>query len=266
MSVRSVLKVTERYIISNSPTILTAFGVTGTLATAFLTGKATFKAAKLIQAEEHRRALLEPAIHDALPVLDTKEKAKIVWKCFVPPAVSVVTTIGCIVGANTINTSRMAALAAAYAVSDKNFAEYKNKVKEVFGEKKENDVRASIAQDSVNASPPPGGAYIHNAAGGDTLCKDAWTGRYFYSDMQTLRAAENDLAKGMYVGQDAATLGDFYDAIRVPSPKCANLVGWNNDAPLKLQFDTVMAPGDVPCLVMDFANAPFPLDGYFGHA
>ena len=266
MSIRSAFKLAERYVINNSPTLLTAFGVTGVLTTAYLTGKATFRATVVIAEEEARRELLEPAILETLPELDTKEKAKLVWKCYLPPALSVVTTIGCVVGANTINTSRMAALAAAYAVSDKNFAEYKSKVKEVFGEKKEGEVRTAIAQDSVNANPPPGAAFIHNAAGGDTLCKDAWTGRYFYSDMQTIRAAENDLARGMYVGQDVATLADFYDAIRLPSPKCANEVGWNNDSPLKLQFDTVMAPGDIPCLVVDFANAQFPVGSYFGHA
>lgn len=260
MSVRSMFKIAERYVINNSPTILTAFGVTGTLTTAFLTGKATFKAASLIRAEDHRRALLEPAVADALPDFDTKEKAKLVWRCYVPPAISVVSTIGCVVGANTINTSRMAALAAAYAVSDKNFSEYKDKVKEVFGEKKESEVQAAIAQDTVNANPP---ANIIRAHGGDVLCLDKWTGRYFTSDMQTMRAVENDLTKGLYKGSDVVTLADFYEAMGLPAPDCADGIGWNTDSPIDLTFPTTLWEGR-PVLVMQFANQPFPVDGYFG--
>lgn len=263
MSVRSALKLAERYVINNSPTLLTAFAATGALTTAFLTGKASFKAARIIQEEEYRRSLLEPAVLEALPEFDTKEKTKLVWKCFVPPAISVVTTIGCVIGANTINTSRMAALAAAYAVSDKNFSEYKGKVKEVFGEKKEGEVRTAVSQDFVDANPPS--MNVLRGHGGDTLCLDKWTGRYFTSDMQTIRAVENDLSKGMYRGQDAATLGDFYESLGLPSPDCADGLGWNSDSALDLTFDTVLAEGK-PVLVVHFANQPFPVDGYFTRA
>lgn len=262
MNVRSIIKVTERYIINNSPTLLTAFAVTGTLTTAFLTGKASFKAARLIREEEDRRMLLEPAALEVLPELDTKEKAKIVWKCYGPPVISVITTIGCMVAANSISSSRMAALAAAYAVSDKNFGEYKDKVREVFGEKKSNEVRAAIAQDVVNASPPTG--QVFRGHGGDTLCLDKWTGRYFTSDMQTIRGAEVDMAKGMYRGHDVATLGDFYEALGLPIPQCADEIGWNSDSPIDLTFDSVIWEGR-PVLVMQFANRPFPIQGYFGN-
>ena len=259
MNVRGIIKVTERYVINNAPTLLTAIAVTGTLTTAYLTGKGTFKAAEIIQQEEIRMAMSEL---DEGKELTTKDKAKLVWKCYGPAAASVVTTIGCMVAANSISANRLAAIAAAYAVSDRNFGEYKEKVKEMFGEKKEGQVRTAIAQDFVDTNPPAG--HIINAAGGQTLCLDRWTGRYFYSDMQTIRGIENDLAKGMYIGQEVATLADFYDALRIPVPKCAEPMGWNNDAPIKLAFDTVMAPGDTPCLAMDFVNAPFPVDGYFG--
>lgn len=261
MNVRGIVKLTERAIIDNAPTLLTAIAVTGTLTTAYLTGKATFKAAAIINEEEIRLSMMET---EQDTELTTKDKAKLVWKCYGPPALSVITTIGCMVAANSISSNRIAAIAAAYAVSDRNFGEYKEKVKEMFGEKKEGQVRTAVAQDFVNSNPPAG--YIINAAGGQTLCLDRWTGRYFFSDMQTIRAAENDLAKGMYIGQEVGTLADFYDALRIPVPKCAEPLGWNNDAPIKLAFDTVMAPGDVPCLVMDFANAPFLVDGYFGRS
>jgi hypothetical protein len=264
MALRNLVGVAGRYLTDNSPTLLTAFGVTGTLATAYLTGKATFRAAEIIREEQDRRNLLEPAVATVLPPLDTKQKAKLVWKVYVPPAISVVSTIGCIVSANTINTSRMAALAAAYTISDRNFTEYKDKVKETLGINKEGEIRTAVAQDAVDKRPLAG-ERIHNGNGGNVLCFDKWTGRYFYSDKETIRAAENDIAKGMYKGRDIATLADYYHAIGIPAPKCAEDVGWNNDVPIDLTFDSVLADGQTPCLVVDFAATPFPVRGYFGH-
>lgn len=260
MNVRGIIKVTERYIIDNAPTLLTAFAVTGTLTTAYLTGKSTFKAAEIIKTEEERRTLSE--IEEGTD-LTTKDKAKLVWKCYIPPAISVVTTIGCMVSANSISSSRMAALAAAYAVSDKNFTEYKDKVKEMFGEKKAGEVRTATAQDAVDGTPM---VNVERGNGGDTLCLDKWTGRFFTSDMQSIRAAENDLNKGLYRGNNrVATLGDFYQCLGISSPKCAEDIGWNADSPLDLVFDTVLREGQ-PVLVMDFANTPFPIRGVFGTA
>jgi hypothetical protein len=259
MSVRSFINLAQRYAIDNSPTLLTAFGVTGTLATAYLTGKATFKAADILRREAEARVLMEKQP----PPPTKKQQVGMVWKCYIPPAISVVTTVGCIVAANTISMSRAAAMAAAYTLADKNFGEYKEKVKEIIGEKKEGEIRTALAQDAVNNTPM---INVERGHGGDTLCLDKWTGRFFTSDMQTIRAAENDLNKGLYKGSErVATLGDFYQCLGLSSPKCSEDVGWNADSSLDLTFDTVLREGQ-PVLVMDFANTPFPIHGVFGTA
>jgi hypothetical protein len=259
MNVRSAIKIAERYVIDNSPTLLTGFGVAGTLATAFLTGKATFKAADILRKEAEARVLMEKQP----PPPTKRQQVGMVWKCYIPPAITVVSTVGCIVAANTISMSRAAAMAAAYTLVDKNFDEYKAKVKEIVGEKKEGEIRAATAQDAVNNMPLNNVARGH---GGDTLCLDKWTGRFFTSDMQTIRAAENDLNKSLYRGiERVVTLGDFYENLGLGIPKCAEDIGWNSDSALDLTFDTVLREGQ-PVLVMDFANVPFPIHGVFGSA
>ena len=70
---------------ANSPIILTALGVSGTVTTAYLTGKASYRAA--------RRLGEEPAW------LSNREKVELVWDLYVPAGVSAVVTVGCIVGA-----------------------------------------------------------------------------------------------------------------------------------------------------------------------
>lgn len=258
MKLRSAINIAERFIIDNSPTLLSGIAVTGTIGVAYLTGKATFKAAELIGQELNERDLREQN-----PPFETKDMVKLVWKCYIPPALLVVGTGVCIVAANHINARRMAALAAAYKISEKQINEYKDKVLEKFGDKREAEVRSEIAQDLVMKNPP--GEKIFNAFGSDTLCLDKWTGRYFYSDMQTIRAAENDINKGLFKGSErAVTLADFYENIGLQAPRCAEEVGWNADASMDLTFDTVMTPDGVPCLVVDFAIEPFPIRGYFG--
>jgi xanthosine utilization system XapX-like protein len=256
---RSIIKVSERFLIDNSPSILSGVAVTGTLTTAYLAVKGAFKASKIIEQEQIKLNMFE---REQGRELTTKEKIFHTWHCYIPPAIAVVGTVGCIVGAGHINAKRMAALAAAYKISENQFGEYKDKVREIIGDKKDDEIRAEVAQDRVNANPP--GERVSTAFGGESLCLDKWTDRYFRSDMQTIRAAENDVNKAMYRGHDVATLADFYEAIGLSAPKCANEVGWNSDAPLELRFDSVLTPEGEPVLVMDFVSTPFPIAAYFG--
>jgi hypothetical protein len=72
VTLRSVIKISQRFIIDNSPTLLSGVAVTGTLAVAYLTGKATFKASELLEEEAARVADFEPAVR---PSFNNKDKA-----------------------------------------------------------------------------------------------------------------------------------------------------------------------------------------------
>jgi uncharacterized protein DUF6353 len=256
---RSMIKVSERFLIDNSPSILSGVAVTGSLTIAYLTGRGAFKASEILEIEQAKLNVRET---EQGRQLTTKEKVFHTWQCYIPPALAVVGTIGCIMAAGHINAKRMAALALAYKVSENQFGEYKDKVREIIGDRKDDEIRSEVAQDRVNANPP--GQHVFSAFGGESLCLDKWTDRYFRCDMQTIRAAENDINKAMYRGHDVATLADFYEAIGLSAPRCANEVGWNSDAPLELRFDHALTQDGTPVLVMDFAVTPFPIKSYFG--
>lgn len=258
MKVAKTVKFVEKYVIDNAPTILTAFGVTGALTTTYLTVKATFRASDKIREAETELGLQEL---EQQTVLTNKDKAKLVWKEYIPPAVCLATTVTCIIAAQHINTKRMAALAAAYALTEKQHAAYRDKVKETLGLKKDNEVHAAVSQDAVNSTPV---GIVEQARGGDTLCFDLFTGRYFKSDMQTIRAAENDMNQALYrSGEPAITVADFYDRLGLSIPQCAEEVGWNKDHPLELRTDSSLK-GDIPVLTVGFVNTPIPLTGVFG--
>jgi hypothetical protein len=258
VTLRSFIKVSEKFIIDNSPTLLSGIAVTGTFTVAYLTGKATFKAGDIICKEE--AMLLGGELTEKMVPLSVKARAKLVWKEYIPPALAVVGTVTCIVAANHINARRMAALAAAYKLSEKQIAEYREKVIEKLGLNKEKELHDEINQEAVVRMPPSDSqlAMLDN----NVIVMEKWTGRYFRSDMETIKSAENkinhDMISNMY-----ASLSDFYDWLNLPHTQESNEVGWSIDNPMELSFTHGMAQdGRTPVLVMEYRKSPLPIRDY----
>ena len=223
----------------NPTTALTAMGVAGVVTTAYLTGRASFKAAQLLS--------------DESPEMSLKDKVKEVWPLYIP-AVSVgATTITSIVMANHAASKKVAALAVASGISDRALQEYKAKVVEKIGERKEMGIRDEIAQDRVAKAPLTNEVLV--IADGDVLCFDMMTGRYFKSSMEKIRVENKinyELVNHMYT-----SLSSFYDEIGIPPTPYSDTVGWNSNERLEVEFSTVMSPDNRPCIAIDFSVPPF---------
>jgi hypothetical protein len=178
-----------------------------------------------------------------------KETAEIVWKVYIPPVVSAGVTIACIVGAAKASSRRTAAITAAYSLSERAFTEYREKVVEVLGKNKDQKVRDAIAQDKVTNNPPPA---ILTTSDGEVLCCELLTGRYFKSDMEALRKAENKI-NSMALGNGEASLSDLYYLLGLPWTTFSSENGWTAERLLELEFSPIMAPGDKPCLAFDYS-------------
>jgi len=254
MTLTNLAKRAEKLIADNSPAILSAIAVTGAVTTAVLAGSASFKTKDILDREEHHREYVEQ-----VPPMDIREKVRLIWKLYVPAVGTGVLTVVCIVGANRIGTRRAAAMAAAYSLSEKAFVEYKDKVIEKIGETKEQKVRDSIAQDQVNANPVSSREVIITGAG-DVLCWDSITGRYFESNVEALRRAQNDINQQI-LSSNYATLHEFYELIGLPSTLYSSEVGWNNANMLDLEFSTVLSEDGKPCLSVNYRT--YPIRGYY---
>lgn len=248
MTLTAIAKQAEKFTTDHSPQILTGIAVAGTVTTAFLTGKATIKAVESLNVYRYDQ---DPT---AEFFISKQERAKIVWKLYVPPFIAGVTTVAAIIAANQIGTRRAAAVAAAYAISERAFDEYKDKVKEKLGENKERAVHDDIAQDRVKNNPVTE-QQIVVAGGGKVLCYEGYTGRYFMSDMESLKKAQNDL-NYMVLNNYYASQSDFYDLLGLDRTKVSDDVGWNSDKLLELTFSTVLSDDDRPCIVVDYQVAP----------
>jgi hypothetical protein len=239
-------KQAKKAVADNSPAILTALGVTGTLTVAYLTGKASFRAAEILAKETAQREV------DGDPEMDNWDKADLVWREFIPAAGLAAMTVSAIIGANHISTKRVAAFASAYSMAEKGFAQYKDKVLEKVGPKKEGEIRTEVAQDQVHKPHT-----IVLTDKGEHICFDLWTNREFLSDIERVRSAVNDI-NFQIINEGYASLSDFWALIGLDSTAESDDIGWNTDKKLEVDFDSVLTKDGKPCMTIGFKTLPRP--------
>lgn len=240
-------------MVKHTPEILTGFGIAGMITTTVLAVKATPKALK--QIERRKIELLdsdEDCEIESLPVMDV---VKACWKCYIPAAVTCTASVACLIGASTVSAKRNAALAAAYKLSETALSEYQEKVIETIGEKKEQYIRDEIAKDTIEKNPVSNNAVIITGKG-HTRCFDKLSGRYFESDIETIRKAENTLNKRL-MDEMYISLNEFYWELDLESTELGDLMGWDIDHGLiDLGFSSQICDDGVPALVINYRVAP----------
>lgn len=247
--VTKFFKGAQRWTSKHSPEILIGIGITSMIGTVALAVEATPKALRLIEEkkkEEHK---------DELTVVETVQTT---WKCYIPAVMSGAAGIACIIGANSVNARRNAALATAYKLSETAFSEYKAKVVETIGEKKEKLVKEQIAQDKVDANPPgTNGKTVIITGNGSTLCYDGVFGQYFESSQDAIIKGVNNLNYRM-LSEQYVSLNDLYDEIGVDRIEVGDMVGWNvsKHGMVEVEFSYAGAKDGTPCLVIHYTVAP----------
>ena len=253
MDIPSLMRRLQKATYDNAPELLTAFGITGTITTAYLASKATLRADSIIKAEVIKKGD-RPERVDIL---------KLVWKEYIPTALVGSATVTAIFYANRVSSKRMAAMGVAYSLSERAFKEYKNKVVERIGEAKNQEIHDEIAEERQQRAEHPETGPVIISNNGTVMCYDHFTGRYFMSDMETIRTAENDI--GFQILHDGyASLSDFYMKLEIPTTDFSGLVGWNSDDPLKLIYSTVLSDDNRPCISIMFDPHPEPDFDKFG--
>lgn len=253
LNLSKVAKNVQHTLGKYSPQILTGIGVAGMITTVVLAVKATPKALELIEDKKEELDAGE------LTVVDTVKAA---WKPYVPAVFTGVLSTVCIIGGNAVGTRRTAALAAAYKISETALHEYKDAVVETIGEEKSKEVKEKVAQNKLDKNPVVEKQIIVTNKG-TFLCYDSLSGRYFQSDIETIRKAQNDINDYLF-SEDYASLNMFYDFLGLEHTRLGAELGWKIDSgTLQIEFDSTLAsdksqgiaPG-TPCLVLDYNVAP----------
>ena len=242
-NITNIIKGIKASISRHSPEILTGIGIAGMVTTTILAVKATPKAIKLIEAEKRAKHV------DALSPVDT---VKTVWKCYIPAAMTGVSSIACLIGSNAINAKRNAALTTVYTLSEMARNEYKEKVIETIGEKKERTIKEKVDAERIKRDPVSKKEVIITEKG-TTLCYDHVFGRYFKSDIDIINRAMNKINREIVINM-YASLNDFYAELGLSPVEMGYDLGWNiDDGTIEIEPSSQLADDGTPCLVIDYS-------------
>lgn len=239
--VNSVKTFTSRH----APEILTGLGVAGMATSTVLAVKATPKAIRILDERKKKEGEL-PKV----------EIVKSCWKCYAPAVLTGVVSAACIIGASSITARRYAALTAAYKISETALTEYKEKVVETIGEKREKGVLDKVAAKNIEQNPVPENDILQTG-NGTTLCFDPMTSRYFYSSIESIRGAAVNVKEMLFHGVwGCASLNEFYDELGLPHAEVGDILGWNTDNLIAIDISSHITDKGIPAAVIVYSTRP----------
>jgi len=254
--------------LKRTPALPTGIGIAGMLGAMVLTGWGTVKAVSLIKekkeqkhrekAEDNAADISEESGEDSPEAeLSKKEVVMTVWKAYVPAAAAFAGSAFFLIFGQTLSIRNYTELLGAYKLSQDSLTEYCAKTLEVAGPKKEAEIRDAVAKEQLEKHPVnPEKIFITN--GGDTLCFDPFTGRYFRSSADEIRRCINILNRDI-LSEGSCSLNDFYDLLGLDNVKIGDCIGWDydiSDSIVDPRFSSQLDPSGEPCLVLGFSKLP----------
>ena len=283
MPVKNAISSVGKAVEQKSPAILTGIGIGSFVGCAILAVKATPKAIQLMnrKAQEKYCEFLEPAgqveyetyeewldIEDltVVPprvyfnVLTPVEVVKSTWKAYIPSVGLGVLGIVCIVASTKISTGRNVALAGAASIAEKTLYDYQQKVIDILGKEKSNEIRDQIAKDRIQEIDTIHASVVENEVicergTGNTWIYDPITDRKWKSDLETVRAAMNDFNHDL-IGGIYGTLNDWYYCLGIKGTTIGDDLGWCSDKLLDIRFAAMVLDNGEPAIVLDYETLP----------
>ena len=239
MNISAILKGAETVLTQNSPHILTGIGASGVLVTSILATKAAYQAG----AEDYYASGFDN--------FDTSDKIERHWRKFIPAAVAGTITVTAIIAANRVGTRRTAAIATAYAISERAYSEYREKVAEKLTKPKYQEIDDEIAAGRVQNGPDKEVVIVS----GEHLCYDMFSDRYFKGDIEALKHAQNKFERDI-LHDGYASLSNYYEHIGLQSTEYSDSVGWKSDDPFDIDYGSHLGPDGRPCITIRFTKLP----------
>lgn len=244
---KDALKAAEKVFNRNSPNILTGLGIAGFVTSILLSIKATPMA--MLEYNE----LLQKYPDEEIPMKDKIEK---VLPVYIPTIGLATVSTTLIILANRIHTRRTAALASLYALAETGIREYQEQVLGSIGPRKEEGIRGKVAQKKLEDNPV-NEREISIQKEGEILCYDILSGRYFRSNIETLRQIQNTFNERMLNGNDTQTLNELYFDMGLEAIELGADCGWSvNKGLLDFIFTAKIATNNQPCVVIDHKTKP----------
>lgn len=231
----SILKTAQAFILRNSHHILTGLALLGVGASVALSVRAD-------------RIMHEWDI-DEFKQLTKEQRIKLYARIYGPPAIVILTTGVCIVGAHSISVKRESSLLLAYEGTRQMYDRYRVATQDRLGpEEKE------IANNAASmAEPVPRETIIYGE--GDCLFYDAYSGRYFKSTVNKIDRVVNELNYTL-LREMCVSLNEFYAGIGLEGISLGDQLGWNEQRQIEVHYGSRVTEEGRACIVLDFVIEP----------
>lgn len=231
----SILKTVQTFVLRNSHHILTGLALLGVGASVALSVRAD-------------RIMHEWDI-DEFKQLTKEQRIKLYARICAPPAIAILTTGVCIVGAHSISVKRESSLLLAYEGTRSMYDRYRASVQDRLGleEKQIAEKAASKAQLA------PRETIVYGE--GDCLFYDAYSGRYFKSTVNKIDRVVNELNYTL-LREMCVSLNEFYAGIGLEGISLGDQLGWNEQRQIEVHYGSRVTEEGRACIVLDFVIEP----------
>lgn len=210
------------FVKRHGSTILTSIGGAGVIATTVMAVKATPKALEKIEVAKEEKG----------EELTKWESLKVAAPSYIPTVITGIGTLACIFGANIMNKKQQAALISAYTLIDSSFKEYKQKLKELYGEEAHENIVNAIMIEKAKDSEVVGSYFgstcdltTDDSCGEPILFYDEHSGRYFEATIEQVINAEYHINRN-YILRGYCYLNEFYEFLGIDETEYGAVMGW----------------------------------------
>lgn len=222
MSVTSILGNVQKAIIKYSPDILAAIAGIGVIGTGVLVYDGTMKT---------KNDILE--LQETNPNASKTDKVLVYVKNFWPAALMATTTEICIFGSNHINKQRIATLAGAYILSESNLKDYKDKVEEIVGGKKAQEIQDEVMAEHMRQNPRTDANSCPVYSPDEVQLEWWWdevSKRWFQTNIDIVRRAEVQANRDLTRDDDSTvSLNDIYQMLDIDETILAAPYVWKHN-------------------------------------
>lgn len=229
----------------NLPAILLGLSITGIITTfALIAKEAPIVERELEELHEDQE------IYDEVPetkVARIVEDAKVALPIYAPAIILGSLSLFCNVKSYSINMKRIAGLLTAYELQETFITEYKEKVKEKFGEKKEREVRDEIDQDHINAEINKLPNEMWFTVDGKFPCQYGLN--WLRTNEIDVQKAANEITHRL-ITEDFVSVAEFLYELGAPSDERDEDYGWSIGEKVCPEVTYGKCPNGEPCLVL----------------
>lgn len=250
-----VLKTVLEFEKKNRSAILMGAGIAGMWTAGYKFYKAAPRANEILARHKDRVVDIEDK-HEKKE--ETRKTIKELIPVLAPPIILGIISSAMLIGSYRNSKRNILALGTAYSMTESAFKAYKEKAKDIVGAAKVQEIREAVSKDKVKAEKAPStNDKIIVPGDGTVLCKDLYSGRYFYSSVDRIRRVIGDL-EFKFRDNEWWSINDLYFRLGLDQLPNGDDFGWSyeeayrNNGNLPITITACLTEDNRPCVALDY--------------